>query len=86
VGGGEQGKSTHVEGWFRLEDRTDAKQVNVPLRIWKTLQKNRKLRVRFVPSNPEVNHPNDWEKWPLSIWVAFLAALAWRYSPGLSRW
>ena len=82
---GEQGKATHVEYWLRFEGRTYAKQVNVPLRIWKTFRENGKLRVRFVPSNPEVNHPGDWEKRPLSIGWRFWRRLARRHSPGLSR-
>ena len=42
----------------------------VPLHFWAGLHKGADLSVRFLPSDPAVNHPAAWEEDTTPIWVA----------------
>jgi hypothetical protein len=43
-----------------------------PRHIWETLRETGYLSVRFVPSNPAINHPAAWEVSALPGWGAFV--------------
>jgi hypothetical protein len=46
----------------------------VPPRIWQTLRAGSTLPVRFLPSNPKVNHPTEWDDTPMPNWVPYLVS------------
>ncbi len=46
---------------FEHDGRTEKGDAAAPLRIWRTLQVGSQIRVRYVPSNPQINHPADWQ-------------------------
>jgi len=70
----EKNRTAHVEYWFTVAGRRYRNATRVPAAIWKTLQTGERLPVRFLPSNPEINHPSRWHPRVLSLWVAGLAA------------
>ena len=67
-----ENKRRHVEYRFELDGHTYFKAANVPLAIWKTLEAGGLLPVRYLPSNPDLNHPSAWRQKPMSIWLAVL--------------
>jgi hypothetical protein len=48
------------------------RQVKAPLQIWKTLQSGSFLPVRYLPSNPKLNHPLEWQDKPMPVWIPYL--------------
>jgi hypothetical protein len=42
----------------------------VPLRLWAGLHNGADLPVRYLPSDPAVNHPAAWEQDTVPMWVA----------------
>jgi hypothetical protein len=47
---------------------------SAPEHIWSGLRKALPLTVRFLPSNPAINHPAAWEESVLSDWFTFAIA------------
>jgi hypothetical protein len=43
---------------------------DVPLRVWDSMRIGADLPVRYVPSDPAVNHPSAWEESTVPMWVA----------------
>ena len=56
----------HANG-IALEGRSPA-----PGQLWETLRETGDLAVRFLPSNPSINHPAAWEESALPGWGAFV--------------
>jgi uncharacterized protein DUF3592 len=73
---GEKGKNTRVEYWFDFAGRTYRKAAKVPLRVWRELELNGTLPVRFLPTDPEVNHPSGVSERPLLIFVPILSSIS----------
>jgi len=46
---------------FEYAGHTYHGSANAPGRIWRTLSVGSPIAVRFVPSNPELNHPAEWD-------------------------
>jgi hypothetical protein len=61
---------------FTAEERAYDMRKKVPTRIWQTLKAGSSLLVRFLPSNPKVNHPTGWNDTPMPLWVPYLVSLA----------
>jgi hypothetical protein len=57
---------------FTAEEREYAARKGVPPRIWQTLRAGSSLPVRYLPSNPKVNHPTGWDDTPMPNWVPYL--------------
>ena len=57
---------------FTVEEREYVARKTVPARIWQTLKAGSSLPVRFLPSNPKVNHPIEWDETPMPDWVPYL--------------
>ena len=60
---------------FRHEGRIYHGSTKTPRRIWQRLEVGSTLAIRFVPSNPEVNHPSEWEMDVMPAFVPGLLAL-----------
>ena len=57
---------------FTVQGREYVARKGVPPRIWQTLSAGSSLPVRFLPSNPKVNHPTGWNDTPTPTWVPYL--------------
>ena len=57
---------------FTVEEREYVARKGVPSRIWQTLTVGSSLPVRFLPSDPKVNHPTEWSDTPMPNWVPYL--------------
>ena len=57
---------------FTVQERAYVTRKEVPSRIWQTLTVGSSLPVRFLPSNPKVNHPIGWDDTPMPPWVPYL--------------
>jgi len=52
-------------------------QAAVPKDLWNGLQKAGFLLVRYLPSNPRVNHPAAWDQAGVPAWFPFLIPSLW---------
>ena len=59
---------------FTVQERAHEARHQVPTRIWQTLTVGSSLPVRYLPSNPKVNHPTGWDDAPMPNWVPFLVS------------
>jgi hypothetical protein len=59
---------------FTVQEREYVARKGVPPRIWQTLRAGSTLSVRFLPSNPKVNHPTEWDDTPMPNWVPYLVS------------
>lgn len=50
---------------------------SVPKALWPGLQKAGFLPVRYLPSNPTVNHPAAWDRPTVPAWFPFLIPSVW---------
>ena len=67
---------TMVSYTLEMEGRTYSKSVKVPRRIWQTLDVGSQITVRFLPSNPAINRPRDWETQPaVPVWLPIIVGL-----------
>ena len=69
---------------YRLEvqGREFVSSPSVPRRIWDTLKVGSTIPVRYLPADPAINHPADWDVRVTPWWLAFLVpamfgGLAW---------
>ena len=58
---------------FTVQEQVYETRKVVPARIWRELQAGSSLPIRFLPSNPKVNHPSAWNDSPMSLWIPYLA-------------
>jgi hypothetical protein len=69
VTGMETGKSQMVYYAFSVNGISFTGKARVPEQNLQGLQDSSPLTIRYVPANPAVNHPADWESAPLeSVW------------------
>jgi hypothetical protein len=61
---------------FTVQDRAYTARKGVPARIWQTLRAGSSLPVRYLPSNPKVNHPTGWDDTPMPPLVPYLVFAA----------
>jgi len=59
---------------FTVQESEYVARKGVPPRIWQTLRAGSSLLVRFLPSNPKVNHPIGWDDTPMPNWVPSLVS------------
>jgi hypothetical protein len=59
---------------FSAGGRRFAGESSVPEARWDRLQTAGFLPVRFVPADPNINHPLDWEESPQPVWLSFVLA------------
>jgi hypothetical protein len=65
--------SQHLVSYrFTVQERAYAARKAVPQRIWQGLEAGATLPVRFLPSDPKVNHPTEWNDTPMPPWVPYL--------------
>ena len=72
--GGDKNQQHLVSYRFTVEEREYAARKGVPPRIWQDLRAGSSLPVRFLPSDPKVNHPTGWDDTPMRPWVAYLVS------------
>ena len=61
-----------VQYRFAAENRDVEGKAQAPFRIWKGFVTGAGIPIRFVPAQPEVNHPSEWELSQVPMWVALL--------------
>jgi hypothetical protein len=59
---------------FTAQGHVYERRAKAPLRIWRNLQVGSDLPVRYLPSNPVLNHPCDWQQKPMPAWIPYLVA------------
>jgi hypothetical protein len=65
--------SEHMVGYrFPAETGDVEGRARVPAKIWKELQAGGTLAVRYVPSQPKINHPADWPMNVIPRWLGLL--------------
>ena len=57
---------------FTVQERAHVARNKVPTRIWQKLTVGSSLPVRFLPSDPKVNHPTGWDDTPTPNWLPYL--------------
>ena len=67
-----EGRRYRVRYRFEAGGSIYTNETNVPRAKWNTLKTGAGLRVRYLPSHPETNHPSGWSKRATSIWLAVL--------------
>ena len=72
--GGDKNQQHLVSYRFTVQEREYVARKGVPPRIWQDLRAGSSLPVRFLPSNPKVNHPTGWDDTPMRPWVAYLVS------------
>jgi len=62
---------------FSVDSRTyHRSNVVVPARVWRGLRVGSDLPIRYVPSDPAVNRPRDWEPRLMPLWAPPIIAVA----------
>jgi hypothetical protein len=69
---GDKNQQHLVSYRFTVQDREYVARKGVPPRIWQTLRTGSSLPVRFLPSDPKVNHPSEWSDTPMPSWLPYL--------------
>jgi len=57
-----------------------------PRDIWVTLHAGDSLPVRYVPSEPEINHPTAWAGSPTPPWLPWMMLVLFVWPAGLFAW
>jgi hypothetical protein len=57
---------------FTVQERAYEARKKVSTRIWQTLTVGSSLPVRYLPSDPKVNHPTEWDDTPMPNWLPYL--------------
>lgn len=61
----------YVDYTFIADDKTYTGKAIVPLDVYHTIKSASSLSIRYLPDNPAVNHPVDWEWSIISEWDPF---------------
>jgi hypothetical protein len=69
---GDKNQQHLVSYRFTVQERAYEARNKVPTRIWQTLTVGSSLPVRFLPSDPKVNHPTEWDDTPMPNWLPYL--------------
>lgn len=59
---------------FTVRGRCYERRTKAPLRVWRNLQMGSELPVRYLPSDPQLNHPAAWRAKTVPLWLPYLAA------------
>jgi hypothetical protein len=57
---------------FMVEGRVFTATTKVPRAIWERLKVGAPLPVQYVPADPAINHPAEWERGATPAWLPFL--------------
>ena len=69
---GDKNQQHLVSYRFTVQEREYVARKGVPPRIWQKLTAGSSLPVRFLPSDPKVNHPTEWDDTPMPNWLPYL--------------
>jgi hypothetical protein len=69
---GDKNQQHLVSYRFTVQERAYEARNKVPTRIWQTLSVGSSLLVRYLPSDPKVNHPTGWDDTPMPNWLPYL--------------
>ena len=69
---GDKNQQHLVSYRFTVQEREYVARKGVPSRIWQTLRAGSSLPVRYLPSDPKVNHPTEWDDTPMPNWLPYL--------------
>ena len=70
-----ENKRLRVKYEFAVEGRSYVKEVKVPKARANTVAEDGAIRIRFVPSNPAINHPAAWNSEPMPSWPAIVVGI-----------
>ena len=67
-----RGSQLWVKYTFEAEGRTITNETEAPKSLEGVLYQAETINIRYLPSDPEINHPSEWEwsLWSESIWIA----------------
>jgi hypothetical protein len=71
---GDKNQQHLVSYRFTVQEREYVARKGVPARIWQKLTVGSSLPVRYLPSDPKVNHPTEWDDTPMPNWVPYLVS------------
>lgn len=57
---------------FSMDGRSFQGKSSAPDQVWKQLRVGGPLPLRFLPADPNINHPSAWEQQPLPAWLPLL--------------
>ena len=69
-----KGSNRMVSYEFTVEGSVFRTSKRVPSSIWSRLKTGDTLRVRFMPGDPAVNHPLEWEESRTPAWMEWVVA------------
>jgi hypothetical protein len=70
-----QAPKEYVDYTFIADGKSDTGEAIVPLEDHHTIGSASSLTIRYLPQNPTVNHPADWEWSPMSEWDGYMAVV-----------
>lgn len=79
----DEDKQPWVAYGFTVQGRVYERRAKVPLRIWRNLQVGSDLPIRYLPSDPALSHPRDWQEKPMPVWIPGLVAAGQALAGGL---
>jgi hypothetical protein len=73
---GRKGNSAHhISYAFQVGGNIYNGDSTVPYAIWKQLKNDSDVKIGYLPTDPAINHPVDWEESTWSIWSPLMVAL-----------
>ncbi len=69
-------RQPYVSYEFYAGGRVFERDASLPLSVWRGLKVGNSLPIRYLPADPEINHPEGHARGPLPLWVPFLVAAA----------
>jgi hypothetical protein len=70
---GRSNSTHHVSYSFEVNGAEYSGESHMPTAEWRTLLAARPITIRYLPANPDVNHPADWEESDASAWMPLVA-------------
>jgi hypothetical protein len=70
---GKSNSTHHVAYTFEANGAEYSGESHVPTAAWRTLWAARPITIRYLPANPDINHPADWEETDSAAWLPLFA-------------
>ncbi|HZP07584.1 MAG TPA: hypothetical protein VFB43_21985 [Terracidiphilus sp.] len=72
---GTRSHTPHARYTFAVDGTSYMGESNVPSRLQSSFQQFRQVPIRYLPTNPAINHPADWEDSTSSAWAPLLVPI-----------
>jgi hypothetical protein len=74
--GGGKDRPYRLTYQFEVQGRVFHRDSGASRRIWESLTEGSPLRVRYLPADPKLSHPADWESQQIPAWVPLMVPAA----------